>query len=72
MINLDVEKYCHTCPYFEPYIKSIQDILYEDGVQCYSPFGSTLIICKNKEHCNYVKHYFEKEIEELSKDKKGE
>ena len=53
MISLDIEKYCHECPKFEPECTK----LYYDGGKC-----TTLISCENKGVCENIKLYIERQM----------
>lgn len=64
MIVLDVEKYCSTCPVFEPEIIE-RPLVAEDwgdgGILLERTIGNTVIACAHKHRCeniyNYISHY---------------
>lgn len=52
MIELYVEGYCHGCPDFDPVLTR----LYAGGI-----VHTTYVQCKNKDRCDCIKRYLEKE-----------
>ena len=55
MIELNVEKYCDECPYFEP------DVINPEIMCChgkpYGLLGNTNVYCKHKDKCARVYDY---------------
>lgn len=64
MIVLDVEKYCSTCPDFEPEIIERPSVVEDWGdgsILLERTIGDTVIACAHKHRCdnicNYISHY---------------
>lgn len=53
MIRLEVESYCHECPYFEAEVKNPQ-VLYAD-FEIYEIVGDTIVTCRYKYRCELLK-----------------
>ena len=59
MIKLDVEEYCHNCPYFEAInVGGVESYWTDDGEQIYL-YGDIIVQCKNKDKCQHVARFVE-------------
>ena len=65
MIRVEVEDYCSECMDFEPDVKKPQkmdEIIISD----------TVIRCKNRKRCEYIKRYLERKVTDDGAEKTGE
>lgn len=60
MIELKVEGYCHSCPYFEAV--SDMDILYTGEERT---AGRTVVRCINSEKCKEIHRYIERSLKSV-------
>lgn len=60
MIRLEVESYCHECPYFEAEVKNSQ-VLYAN-FEIYEIAGDTIVTCRYKYRCELLKKNLMKRI----------
>ena len=59
MIKLDVEEYCHNCPYFESVnVGGVESYWTDDEEQIYL-YGDITVQCKNKDKCLHVARFVE-------------
>lgn len=55
MINLDVQEYCHRCPFFEAVMTTWpNDVQSSDGRLYSLRPEETVIMCKNADRCRWV------------------
>ena len=64
MIKLQVADYCHECVDFDPKRINHSAYTYDDDMY----YHDIKIICKNRDHCAYLRQKWEQEMAE----KKGE
>lgn len=66
MIRLEVESYCHECPYFEAEAKNSQ-VLYAN-FEIYEIVGDTIVTCRYKYRCELLKKNLMKRLMADGKD----
>lgn len=59
MIKLDVEEYCHDCPYFEAVNVSRIETYYAGEEEKFYVYGDIIIQCENKAKCQHAERFVE-------------
>ena len=69
MIRVEVEDYCSECMDFEPDVKKPQKMY-----TCMDEIiiSDTVIRCKNRKRCEYIKRYLERKVTDYGAEKTGE
>lgn len=59
MIKLEIPRYCHNCPYFEPVLVGNYEMVTCGGIKI-APSHRT-VTCEHSHQCKHVEEYLEKE-----------
>ena len=68
MIDLNVGRYCETCPEFTPDVTNPEPLYdFSQSTEPYMYVGDTVIRCGNRKRCTSILNHLKKELENESK-----